>query len=171
MEESENRTGILFQGMTQATSRLIHLLKTKEIGEVITDEEMALICGKDTGVTGNGYGNLTTAIHYLLRNDNKVFRRIRGADAIKRYDSNEISKAVISDIKHIRRSSSFAVKRAKCADIDKIEVESRTKFLTNLAQISAVNFLARHDTEKKLIARNVTEITDSKRLLEAFSKL
>lgn len=155
-------------GISPVTSKIVDKLKTGTIGDVVTDEELKAICGRDTRPQGNGYGNLATALKMLERNHDKVWMRVKGAYCLKCCDSQEIAVACDSDIQRVRRRTKRTNRRGMLVDIDKLQPDDAKHFLANMAISGTIALLSKKDTSKKLMLRDIKTPMDLPKLLEAF---
>lgn len=156
-------------GHSVTTGKLIELLqKPSEIGDTISDEQLTAACGKDTRPGGNGYGHLHTAINYVLKHNQLVWQRVRGAEAIQRLDPDGIADAAKRSSSMICRAAKKSVAKLQCVELEKVEESDRPKFVSLLAQHGALAAFAKSDTRKKLEARDCPTFDPSK-LLSAFA--
>jgi hypothetical protein len=134
---------------------------------VLTDEALTQACGADTRPGGKGYGALGTAIRYVVRNNQLVWRRVKGADALKCYNANEILTIGESNRQHIAKTARRTVHVMSCAKLEELFHDDRTRAAAMLAQHGALVAMAGGDVTKKLIARKVDGEIDMKKLLTA----
>lgn len=155
-------------GHSVTTAKLIEVLqKPSEVGDTLTDEQLAAACGKDTRPAGDGYANLMSAIKYVRKHDGVVWGRLTGANAIKRLSAEEIATVAERASSTIRRAATATVSKLKCVALDNVPEEARPKYTSLLAQHGALAAFAKGDTRKKLIARGGPAFDPSK-LLESF---
>ncbi len=157
-------------GMALATEKLIERLKAGRVGEVVTDEELTRVAGKNTRPNGDGYANLQSAIGYVSRRHQVVWSRQRGACAIKCLSADEIVTAGESDLETVHRRSKRAVLRLNIASSVETDAAKLPRLHALLAQHGTLAAFSRHDTLKKLEARQVQQPLDMKRLLEGIAK-
>lgn len=155
-------------GISPVTSKIVDRLKTGKIGDIVTDEELLNICGKDTKPHGDGYGNLGTALKILERKHGKVWMRVKGANCLKCCNSEEIADVCDSDIQRVRRRSKRANNRATLVDISILSNDDAKRFMANVAITGTIELLSKRDTAKKLMARETKTSIDLPKLLEAF---
>ena len=139
------------------TNSLIERLEKANIGDVITDEELTKICKKDTRPNKNGYGNLKSALRYLLNNKKMVFERIREADAIKRLNDSEVVESASTDLGNLHKRTKTVRKKAGSVDRTKLEKEEHAKLIVVTAQLGFLELITKKQTQKKLAVKNLPE--------------
>jgi len=167
-EKTESKAFPFEHGLSPASAKLMEKLKTGKIGDIVTDEELTGICGKNTRVGEKGYANLQTAIRRTLRDYGLVWMRIPKAYAIKCLDSNEIVESLPADMERIRHCSKKALKRGAQVEIGKIPEDMKMLFFARQAQLSVVVVVSENKTTKQLAIRGSTGKFDQQKLLEAF---
>jgi len=163
--QDETRRFRAVPGMHVCTSQLIERLKDGSPGCVLTDEDLSEICGKDTSVGCDGYGYLTSAIGYVLRRYGVVWKRIRGASAIKCLDAEEIVTSSEGDRKHVHRIGKRAVLRLGTVDINQLPESARKAHTLQFAQMATVVGWSSKNTQKKLEVREKVEPMDPGKLI------
>lgn len=165
--------------MTVETSLLIDALKGGKAADVRTDEVLSAIVGKPVAPTmqeradkkPNAAGNLASAIRYLIRTGGPVWQRIRGAGCVKCLTAPERLDAAQADMASARRKSRLAVQKIGTLKIEELEAARRPEVLALGVQLRALCEIGAPATQKKLVARNVSEGPDPKALLAAFAKV
>lgn len=158
-------------GLSVESSLLINFLKDKQIGDVVTDEEMTNVIGKITSPNFPGYPFLQTAIKHCINNYGKVFGRIREAKAIKCLNPDEIASDCKGTVKKLSRYSKRAVKKVKTVDISKLSQDKQLELSRISAQISALAMISSNSTTKQLevrIQRPDELVADKTKLLNIF---
>lgn len=155
-------------GICPATSKIIDKLKNGEVGDIVTDEELKDICGKDTKPHGNGYGNLGTALRILERKHDKVWLRVKGANCLKCCNSTEIADVCDNDIQRVRRRTNRTNNRIVLVDISQLSSDDAKRFMANSALSGTIELMSRRNTIKKLIARGTKTSIDLPKLLAVF---
>jgi hypothetical protein len=124
--------------MSRETQVLIALLSSGEPGATVSDAELKAACGKSTGVRGDGYAFLQTAIRHCERNHGVVWRRVKGAKAIRCCSSQErigLSESVRDRQRRMSRRSLIVLSSANGADMSDQE---RSQVLAHLAMHGAM---------------------------------
>jgi len=123
-----------FIGRTLAeTELLISFLKTAEIGQVITYQEMKDACKEDVQERNT---ILQTARRVLLRPEHRiVFGTIAGI-GVKRLSDEEIPDVGIAAAKRSRNIARKGVKSLQCADISKMTPETKIRHITTNTVLS-----------------------------------
>lgn len=156
--------------LSPTTAKLIDALRAVQ-GDTITDEELMAVCGKDTRSNRPGYGNLTTAIRRIRREDSIVWARVRGANALRRLDGNGIDNTLNASLKHIRKMGRTAVEKSGCVKASDLEGEELSSFLAKQAILGTMILMGRTQTIKQLAARKIDNAMLAPALLEAFKKI
>jgi AraC-like DNA-binding protein len=164
MEETKRFQSI--PNMHVCTAQLIDCLKDGQVGDVLTDEDLTRICGKSTKVDGDGYGYLNSAIRYVLKQHGIVWKRDRGANAIKCLNADEIIQSSEQDRKHIHRVGKRTVRRLGTVDIERLPVSTRKAHTLQLAQMATVVGMSSKNTQKKLEVREKVEPMDVAKMIE-----
>jgi hypothetical protein len=117
-----------FIGRTLAeTELLITHLKTAEIGQVITYDEMKAACKEDVQTRNT---ILQTARRTLLKPPHRmVFGTVAGI-GIKRLSDDEIPDVGAHDAKRAVRIARNSMKKLGCADVSKMTGESKVRLIT-----------------------------------------
>jgi|GEM_PF-1125341 len=170
METTNVQVTPIQHGMLAATARLIEKLKDGKVGTVFTDEDLSVCCGRDTSVDGNGYGLLNSAMRNVLKNNNLVWERVRGAGCVKCLGPSEIAISTASSRKHIYKSAKRALRKAAVVNREELPADERSRFGAHTAQIGAIALFSNENTTKKLVARNIEKPPDPKALMEAFKR-
>lgn len=144
-----------FSKMSVFTASLIDYLIKAEIGDVITDDEMTEVCGKDTRPNKSGYGNLKSALNYLLNNEGMVFERIRGSDAIKCLDSKETVISAEGDLKGMHKRAKKVRKKTMTVDQTQLSSEDIKRLSAVSAQVGFLELISKRDTFKKLVVKEL----------------
>lgn len=98
------------------TSMLIKAIQNGKPGDVMTDEELTKVCGKQTAPHGEGYSYLMSAIRHVLREHRILWKRIREKGCIKCLGNEECLMEVRGDLKATGRKARRA--RTKLVAID-----------------------------------------------------
>jgi hypothetical protein len=108
------------------TLLLINFLETIQVGQVVTYQEMELICKLDVQEHNSILG---TARRSLMRRQQKVFGTVRGV-GIRLLNDSEIAELGPHFIKRMRRAAAKGAVTLGCADISKISEDDRMKVFT-----------------------------------------
>ena len=154
------------QGHAVETGQLIDLLKGGVPGDIFTDEQMTETCGKDTRPNCAGYNYLRTAIRYCIDHHAVVWARIREAHSIKCLSASERTELGDSRRKHIHRASKRTMSVLAAVNIGDLDDEERISHHAMVAQMGTIAMFSSTGTQKKLVARKVSEKPDVQRLLE-----
>ena len=92
---------------------LIDRLKTLEVDEVVTWDELSNLIGRD--VRKEAYHNLGTARNRLLRDERMVFECVRKV-GVKRLSDDGIVVSAESGLQRIKRASRRSFRKLSCAD-------------------------------------------------------
>lgn len=152
------------------TVKLIERMKDGKPGDVLTDEQLEDACGRDCSPSGEGYGNLQSAIRACRREFRVVWRRIREGGAIRCLVAEEIMSGADSDRKAIHRAAKRSVDKLACTNPAELDENGRKRLTTTMAVHGSMALLSKTETVKKLEARNVSKLIDSGKLLECFPK-
>lgn len=98
MEQQEVKVIPVYGNCGSTACKLIDKMKDGKPGDVLTDVELAGLCGRNTSPGGNGYPALQTAIHHC-ENDGVVWRRVPGEKKIACQDG----VGVLNLAKHTRK--------------------------------------------------------------------
>lgn len=156
--------------LSPAAAKLVDRLKTGKPGELLTDEALSAIAGRDCSVGGNGYACLQTAIRKVERDFAIVWRREAKAGAIKCLAPSEVAEVANGYRRHIGKTSRRAVRVLNTIDPNLLPEKERPAAHATAAQLGAIAMFASGDTTKKLAARNIAQAPDLGKLLEAFPK-
>ncbi len=157
--------------MRQETLRLVELLKTGNKGDILTDERLTEVCGKNVkpygdGQRGAGYGYLISAIRYVLKHHALHWKRIVGAGAIKCCQADDTIGDVHADSKRVSRASKRSLRKLATVELAGLDETQKADCLALVAQHGTLALVAKNATQKKLVARKATEAVDLDRLLE-----
>jgi hypothetical protein len=152
-----------------ATAKLVELLKDGEVGDVKTDEEMEVVCGKRTGVGENGYGYLQTALRVVLRDYGRLWKRTPGAGCIKCLTVQEGLEWSASRLRSACRASKRSVQGLQAMG-QHASVDEMVHVNAMLAQHGTLAVLASSSQTKKLVSRKMSESVDPKKLLTALQE-
>ncbi len=157
-----------FTGLSVFTAQIIEYLQKKQIGDVITDEELEKVCGKNTSPNREGYGYLATALKYLEK-QGKVFGRIREASAIKMLNSSEVVEVGGAMLKRTAKIAKRGIQKLETVNINSLSQEEKRRFCSYSAQMGALKLFSSKGTTKLLEVREVqTPIMSKDRMLEFF---
>lgn len=148
---------IKFARMSVFTAQMIDRLSKMQVGDVATDKELTKIIGRDTSPGGAGYGNLKSAINYLLTNNRVVIERVREASAVKRLEDVEIVNMVGSDLKSINKKAKKVLKKADVVDRNSLDQENKQRLITSIAQAGFLQLLTKSTTVKQLNQKALNE--------------
>ena len=154
-------------GICGYTWRLIELLRGTD-KEELTDAELTAACGRGTAVGQDGYGNLRTAMNYILRNDGKHWKRLAGAGCIRLLSGDQTADDCITDRNHIRRTARKAVTKTQTIRLEDIPEARRPYVLSLGAQMGFLAQMSRTETTKRLEAAKVQKPLELNKLLEQF---
>lgn len=157
-------------GMSPETQRLIEKLKEGKPGDVLTDDELREVCGKNTRVGCEGYANLWSAIRHCDREHGVAWSRVRGAWCIKCLGATELQDEDDASNKSIHRKTKRDLRRLKIATThtNGMDDAGRTQLNLRIAQKATMLMFSSSQTRKKLDARNITKPLDMNRLLDAW---
>lgn len=153
-------------GMHVCTSQLIDRIKDGKAGDVLTDEELSRLCGRNTCVGGDGYGYLNSAINHVLKQYGIVWKRERGANAIKCLEPEEIISTSEQDRKHIHRVGRRTVRRLGTVDIEQLPPTARKAHSLQFAQMATIAAFSSKNTQKKLEVREKVEPLNMAKMIE-----
>lgn len=137
-------------GISITTVKLIEVMKVGKIGNVLTDAQLTAACGKDTGVTGDGYANLQSAIRYVRRNHSLVWERVYKEHCIKCLGSFEIVGSTRRTQRKIHKASGVAIGKLKVADPNALDDEKRKEYFAQIAQFGTLRQFSSVSTTKAL---------------------
>ena len=157
-------------GMRVSTAKLIDALKIGKEGDVLTDEELTTLCGRNTAVGQDGYDNLASAIRHTLNNYQLTWRRVRSSGCVKCLGPSEKLALMEQKRHHINRQAKTVIKVAKTVQVGDLPADERASFLIQTAQLQAVYLFAKTTTTKKLLAAGNIHEPDPQRLLDVFRK-
>ncbi|HOY61643.1 MAG TPA: hypothetical protein PLK80_03280 [bacterium] len=144
------KTIAYYDGFALATRALIDALKEGGVGAVYTDEELKKICGKDTAPGGEGYGNLQSAINYVMQNYDLVWERERGQKRIRMISSREKINTMTRGLCGIRRRTRKNIRVASTIDRGALTPEESRKAEATAAALGVINMFTKPKTVKKI---------------------
>ncbi len=153
--------------VTLESAKLIALLSDGQPGDILTDDEMTRVCGKNTRVHGNGYSYLQTAIRYVRRNKELSWFRIRKANQIKCGEAIELLDRSDSDIRSIRRKSKKTMQNvsiARSGDLDNDGIKRANILAAQAGALAMVGSIKTRNGLSRIAAPKI----DQKKLLAAF---
>jgi hypothetical protein len=156
-------------GHSVQTAMLISKLKDGSAGDTYTDVQLKEICGKDTRTNQPGYPNLQSAIRYVLRVHQIIWKRVAKLNLIKCAGPDEGLSHIETDLNGIRRHSKRAAMKAIAVSRFELlpETSSRLNILT--AQLGALTQISSRQMTKKLESTQPIS-PDMTKLLEVFQK-
>ncbi len=154
------------RGHSLTTAKLIEILEKGAVGDVLTDEKLSGMAGKDCSVKGKGYPSLMSAIRWCISQHAIHWQRIAGSHAIKCVTSVETVEAVESNIHQVKRRMHRTLKLSRCVKLPELKTEDRTKFLAMVAQAGTIEQFAGGAATKALASRNVKDAIDFGKTLE-----
>lgn len=154
-------------GIHFISSMLVDRLKSGKPGDVITDEEMRELCGKDTRPGGDGYCYLATAIKICLKEHRVVWKRTRGAWCIKCLVLEELLLVAKTNSVRIHKTAKKSIETMQTVSLDVIPEVKRPEYLARMAQFGTIAAFTKKDTQEKMIARNICQPFDVQKMLEA----
>lgn len=154
-------------GYHPITIRLIHLLETGEIGDILTDAQLEEEAGVAVGVGERGYAYLGSAIRYCI-GSGKVWQRVRGEHLIKCLDVDEIFSSAEVDLKGIKRKANRGTRKIFSIDPKDIDLAKMTKYSTLSAQMATVAMFASKKTTTKMLENSVKEPLKLEETLKIF---
>ena len=152
------------------TVKLIEALRAGNVGDILTDEELARICGRDTKVGGEGYPNLQTAVKRCTKEHAVNWERVPGAACIKCINAKEARDRSQRTRRHIGRAAKRSVAELQAYSETAMENTERSEHLVALAQAGTLAVVADNRTTKKLEARNIANPLDLTKLLEVWKE-
>jgi hypothetical protein len=157
-------------GLTTHTSLLIELLSKGNPGDVLTDTDMSLYCGRNTASGHSGYNNLGTAIKYVLNHHNMLWERIPKSGCIKCKNAYEAVDSARKDVKVIHRKTRKSIKKLGTVDLEKVDMKDRSSVLSMTAQLGAIAMFSHSDTQRKLSSRNIKSAPELNEVLGLCNK-
>ena len=170
METSEVQTVNVHSNHSIFTNKLIDKLSVGKIGDVLTDEELTSVCGKNTQVGGDGYAYLLSAQRYVLRRFGLYWVRVRNGQQIKCVDAKETKEIVSRDLQLTGRRAKRIVTKLASVNIAELDEKDKREILTMQAQSGTIAMVAGKHARKALMSLATVNKPDMKRLLEAFQE-
>jgi len=167
MEQQEPRRFRSVGQYAVATSLLIQRMEKGQPGDILTDMQLAAICGKVCRPHHPGYGYLQSAIKYCERHG-VVWKRMPGGDCIKCLEPDEILSQGESTARQISNRAKRATLRFGSLDASVLTPEQVTKRNTFMAWAGTLALMASRKAVKKLEERHVNTTADFDRMLEIF---
>lgn len=175
MDEQDSNSGAsvdtlslpVIGGLSVFTVKLIEKLKSMEIGDTATDEELGELCGRTTAVGGRGYNSLRTAMRYVRRHFGVVIERCHRQGRVKRLGDEETITSSKGDLRSIRRRSATAMQKLAAVDRKSLDGEPLQEFNALVAQTGTLQVMSRNDATKRLAENKIDREVDMRRLLEA----
>lgn len=146
---------------------LVEALKGGKQGDIMTDEELMKICGRDCR-NGNGAGPLRSAIYHVTTAYGVRWKRIPGEGCIKVLNASERAALTGSTIKSIGRKARRAVQEASTIRISELSETERNSLIVNKAILGLQELAAKPVTAKELGQKQVADTPNVKKLLELF---
>lgn len=154
-------------GYAPETGILIERLSTGNPGDIVTDEELSRMIGRDTRPDGDGYTYLLSAIRYVCRNHGVVWSRRRGEHLLVCQDSAGALTLAQSGVQHIRRAAIRSLDVLATVKHNELTAEQRVAHRATLLQIGAIRTFSRGSTYRQL-QRSTVDVVPTKELLRAF---
>ena len=155
-------------GVTACTMKLIDRLKDGEPGDTFTDEELTKVGGRETKVGGNGYNNLMSALRYCVRHGVR-WDRVREENRIRCLDDEERLVASHRDTHITHRRANRDLQKLRTVNPENLPEAKRPDFNALVAQQGTIAAFSSGKTTKRMMAKNVGESFDPKKLLEALN--
>lgn len=157
--------------MRRATVKLIERLKDGNPGDKVTDEELKIVCGKETSVKGDGYPYLCTAIRHCRRVYGRNWERIPKAGAIQCLDAVASFDSVDRDRRAMHRKSRTALQKLKNSSNENLDPKLLPELHLRLAQIGVIASTSSSAATKRIAAMGLAKTkTDLGKLLEGLRK-
>ena len=157
-----------FPGLSIVTEKLLEVLKKGTPGDVMTDEQLETISGRDCRPGGDGYGNLSTAIKRAW--NVAAWDRSRGSGCIKCL--NDVEKYNHCRNKHnqTRRMNKKTFSKITSVNTEAFSDNDRAASESLALRLKAEVLFAENGFGQKLAARSLTtdNMISEKRLLEMF---
>lgn len=145
-------------GVSIHSMRLAEFLRPlSEKGSIVTDEQIESAVGLKVGAGQPGYGYLQTAKQIIRREKKVIWKRMRGARALKCLLDNEVVESAEHEQRSIHRKSKRVMRSLASVDTEKLDADQRRKHLTLTAQVGTLAIFSRSDTMRQLEARNCTK--------------
>lgn len=137
---------------------LISFLGEKEVGELVTYEQLSSVVGFDIREDRKGWGYLGTARNRLLKDEKMVFDTIRN-EGIVRLSDDQIAKTTGKKyLKSVRGKCRKAYQRNTSVDYDNLTNESKIDHQCTMTILALMNHVTDRKSVKK-IENKVTETT------------
>jgi len=149
------------------SSLLIQRMKGGKPGDLLSDEELQKVSGRDCSPGGSGYGCLQTAIRHCER-EGVVWLRIPGSKQVKCLEPGEVLSCGTQTLRHINKQSKRATLRLGSMDDEALSADERRRRNALITQAGALAFFTRTSTVKLIEKRSVTATVDPSRMLEIF---
>ena len=154
-------------GRAVETTLLIQRLREGKPGDIITDDELMEICGKNCAPDGAGYGYLHSAIKFVEA-EGIVWGRVRDAKKIKCLEPDEVLSVGTNAFKQIARKSKRTVLQLGSLDTKELTDEQVTKRNAGMALSGTLAMMASHKTAKRLEEKHASATVDFDKMLEIF---
>lgn len=132
-----------------ADARLLkQALETLKPGESVTDKALGDAIGKPLD---EAQGALRTALHRLLRDDDKVFGRLR-KEGWQRLDDHSIVASGVADAERLRRHANRSVERQLKANFDNLTAAEKSQFTAQVSVMASVGMMTKAKSIAKVAA-------------------
>lgn len=156
--------------MRLETRLLIDRLAKGKPRDIITDEELKTVCGKDCRPGREAYTYLDRAIKHVLTNFQVKWKRIFGAGYIQCLTASEIVGVVQHEMVSIHRRAKRSVKTLKIVDTTQLDDLQKSSHRAMVAQYATMAMFTRPQTTKAIAARPESKPIDLNRMLEMMRK-
>jgi len=150
------------------TIDLIGRLMDGTPGDVLADDELQSVCGMPTGTGQDGYPYLLSAIKYVQRNGNVVWKRVRGEGCIRCCNAEEIIKTAKGAVGGIRRRTRKIARSLDIAGTQELTDDQRREANTLAAQVGTLTMMTSRKAVKVIEERQ--EMPSREKLLAVFMK-
>lgn len=141
------------KAMHPSTRLLIDALRKVEPGGLITYDQLQALINDNCQSGGDGYGYLTTARNWLLRNEQIHFQAEAG-NGIRRSDKDAILNHVLdSRRKSLNRRARKDLEITTCVEDSELTAAERIQLVAHQAIAGVVEFSTRKKSHDKLAAK------------------
>lgn len=137
---------------TSVETRLLYArLRTLQIGEIVTYQELSGIISQD--VQQEGRGKLVSARKMVQRDDGIMCDPVENV-GIKRLSDSEGNQSTTQIFGRVRRLSERGVKRLRVVNPDNLSEEERTRRVASLSVLAVMKLMGKPKTLDKVEASN-----------------
>lgn len=152
--EGEVSRFLRIPGLSPATSKLIAALKEKPEEHEFTYSEISAISGDEVDTT-RFWSHLSSARRALEKKEGHVWVPVRGERKIRRCVNGERAESISGKLKRVRKGITSASVRASTVEASKLGDNERTRFLSEVAQMGALQMVVSASTRKRMEADKV----------------